>query len=218
MFKRPALVWTETCPKYDAPLVEADVDVAIAQVDRELGGQIYSYVGRTDEFWHLYDQALMDRLGIRARRDEIETAVQKIFDDPASIQLYPETRAVLTELKAQRYRLGLVSNHHDALLGVLKFHRIDSFFNGVTYSQEVGAEKPTPIVFQRALERTGCSASEAVLVGDSLSADIEGARRSGLLPVWLNRAGAPSAPDLLTIRTLSELPPLLSRLKNSPSP
>jgi 2-haloalkanoic acid dehalogenase type II len=213
MFQRPALVWMEICPKYGIPVAKAQVEQAIVQVDRELGSRIYSYVGRTDEFWHLYDRALMVRLGIREQQDEIETAVQEIFDDPSNIQLYPETRDVLTDLRAQGYRLGLLSNHHDGLIKVLEYHRIDAFFEAVTYSQEVGAEKPAPAMFQRALERVGCAASEVVHVGDSRSADVEGARRSGLLPVWINRKGLPSSPELLTIRTLAELPPLLKQLR-----
>ncbi|MFZ1022857.1 MAG: HAD family hydrolase [Thermoplasmata archaeon] len=217
-FKRPASVWTETFPKYNVSLAEAEVEEAIEHVDLELGGRIYSYVGRTDEFWHLYDRALMDRLGIRERRDEIETAVQEIFDDPSSVQLYPETRDLLTELKAQGYRMGLLSNHHDGLMKVLKYHRIDPFFESVTYSQEVGAEKPAPAMFQRALERAGCAASDVVHVGDSLSADVEGARRSGLVPIWINRKGLPGSPELLTIQTLSELPPLLKQLSRASSP
>jgi 2-haloalkanoic acid dehalogenase type II len=218
MFKRPALVWMETCTKLKVPLAAPDVEEAIAQVDRELGGRIYSYVGRTDEFWHLYDAALMDRLGIRDRRDEIERAVQSIFDDPANVQLYPETRDVLVELNTLGYRLGLLSNHHDGLMKLLKYHEIESFFDDVTYSQEVGAEKPAPAMFQRALQRAGCTASEVVHVGDSLSADVEGARRSGLRPIWIDRTGRPHSPELLTIRSLTELPPLLQHLRQAAAP
>ncbi len=209
---RPAVVWTATFERLGLPIVEVRFEEALSQVDQELGSLIYSFVGRMDEYWRLYDDCVMDHLRIRRRRDEIRAAVQQVFDDPSNVRLYPETRTVLTKLTAQGYRLGVISNHNDRLLSELKVHRIDRFFGSVTYSQEVGAEKPAREVFTRALERAGCAPGEAMHVGNSLSADVEGARRSGLQPVWVNRDDQARVAEVPTIRTLAELPPLLERL------
>jgi len=49
-------------------------------------------------------------------------------------------------------------------------------------------------------------------VGDDVIADVEGARRAGVTPVWLNRAGEQwptAAPPPLTVGSLAELPDLL---------
>ncbi len=61
-------------------------------------------------------------------------------------------------------------------------------------SEEVGVSKPDPAIFAEALVRAGCSAPEAVMVGDSWPNDVEGARAVGIRPVWFNPDGAP-APD-----------------------
>jgi HAD superfamily hydrolase (TIGR01549 family) len=61
-------------------------------------------------------------------------------------------------------------------------------------SEEVGVAKPDPAIFLAALERAGCGAHEAVMVGDSWPNDIEGARAVGIRPIWFNPDGLP-APD-----------------------
>ena len=61
-------------------------------------------------------------------------------------------------------------------------------------SAEVGARKPAPAIFSRALELAGVHAGDAVHVGDSVSEDVEGARTAGIAPILIRRDG--SAPDL----------------------
>jgi putative hydrolase of the HAD superfamily len=56
-------------------------------------------------------------------------------------------------------------------------------------SEEVGQQKPDVRIFQAALDRLGVRSSESVMVGDAWATDIEGAMRSGIRPVWLNRFG-----------------------------
>ena len=72
-------------------------------------------------------------------------------------------------------------------------------------SEEVGVSKPDPAIFQAALERAGCRADEAVMVGDSWANDVEGARAAGIRPVWFNPDGAP-APDP-AVGTITSLMP-----------
>jgi FMN phosphatase YigB (HAD superfamily) len=57
------------------------------------------------------------------------------------------------------------------------------YFDSVTYTQEAGANKPDPTIFQLALKRAGCSPNEAVHVGDSYEKDVLGARRIGIMPI-----------------------------------
>ena len=56
-------------------------------------------------------------------------------------------------------------------------------------SEEVGVAKPGREIFRAALARAGARAREAVMVGDSWSSDVVGARRAGIRPVWFNRFG-----------------------------
>ena len=72
--------------------------------------------------------------------------------------------------------------------------------------------KPHASIFEAALSDAGVAASEAMMVGDSLRADVEGARRAGLHAVWLRRAGdvVVDPPEgVPIIRRLDELPAII---------
>jgi putative hydrolase of the HAD superfamily len=53
-------------------------------------------------------------------------------------------------------------------------------------SEEVGVAKPDREIFRVALERLGAAPGDAVMIGDSWSADIAGARAAGIRSVWFN--------------------------------
>ncbi len=74
--------------------------------------------------------------------------------------------------------------------------------------------KPHPSIFEAALKLAGAEASESVMVGDSLSQDIEGARRVGMRGVLVRRSESiedsdGKHDDVPVIRSLRELPALL---------
>ena len=54
-------------------------------------------------------------------------------------------------------------------------------------SQEVGAEKPDPLIFERALQRADAQPESAVHVGDQITSDVAGAVNVGINAVLLDR-------------------------------
>jgi putative hydrolase of the HAD superfamily len=93
---------------------------------------------------------------------------------------------------------------------------LQGLISAAVSSSEHGFMKPHPSVFSAALQLVSVPAGEAVMVGDSVRQDIEGAIRAGMRAVLLHRGGsAPAGVDGLremgvpVIRTLSELPGLL---------
>jgi putative hydrolase of the HAD superfamily len=76
--------------------------------------------------------------------------------------------------------------------------------DAVVISEEAGVAKPDPRIFRVALDRLGCPAAEAVMVGDAWETDIAGARAAGIRPVWFNRFRAES-PD----RSVAEISSLV---------
>jgi len=131
-----------------------------------------------------------------------------------------ESLATLEQLRLQGYRLGLISNAADDtnVQRLVDQSGLRSYFDVILTSAGLGIRKPNPRIFQVALETWGASPSQAVMVGDTLGADILGARNAGIFSVWVTRRAA--APDnhshLDTIRpdavidNISELPALLS--------
>jgi len=78
----------------------------------------------------------------------------------------------------------------------------------VVTSAEVGAAKPSPRVFVRALAIAGVEPGDALHVGDKVDNDVEGAAAAGIRGVLLQREGDPP-PGVESIRSLQELPALL---------
>ena len=82
-------------------------------------------------------------------------------------------------------------------------------FDAVVVSGDLGVGKPDASVFRHALSLLGARADAAVMVGDSLDRDVEGARAAGLRGVWINRTGLPQPDGVTAITTLADLPALL---------
>jgi HAD superfamily hydrolase (TIGR01549 family) len=104
----------------------------------------------------------------------------------ANRQLIAGARDLLDALLPHA-RLGLITNNSTAdQIDKLRTLDIARYFDSIVISEDVGVAKPDPRIFALALERLGAHAHEAVMIGDSLHADIEGARAAGMATVWLN--------------------------------
>jgi putative hydrolase of the HAD superfamily len=82
---------------------------------------------------------------------------------------------------------------------------VGALVHGVLTSAEVGARKPSPLIFERALELAGVAPGRAVHIGDSVSEDVVGARAAGVEPILLARTPAPAPDGVRTIGSLHEL-------------
>src|SRR4051812_8098997 len=117
---------------------------------------------------------------------------------------YPDSAPTLRALRAAGIRTVVVSNWDWSLHERLQETGLAPLVDGALASAEVGAAKPDPAIFSRALALVGAEAHEAWHVGDTPEADIAGARAAGLRPILIDRTGA----DPAAIRTLTELIPL----------
>ncbi|NPV86446.1 MAG: HAD family hydrolase [Anaerolineae bacterium] len=134
---------------------------------------------------------------------------------------YAEQDAVptLARLQNEGYHITLISNAADAQ----DVHRLVDkaglrpYLELVLISAEVGIRKPHPRIFELALLYWRASPQRVVMVGDTLGADILGALNAGISSIWITRrASTPENneqrsvifPDA-TVKTLSEIPPLL---------
>ena len=114
--------------------------------------------------------------------------------------------AALLGLVKARARVGIVSNNLlDEQREKLRQCALAPFVDALVVSEEVGVSKPDPEIFRVALERLRCAPSDAVMVGDSWSADVLGARAAGIRAIWFNRhsTGPPDhGADVEEIRAL----------------
>ncbi len=95
--------------------------------------------------------------------------------------------AALLRLVRARARVGIVSNNLlDEQRDKLRVCGLTPYVDALVVSEEAGTPKPDPAIFALALERLGCEAPDAVMVGDSWAADIAGARAAGIRAIWFN--------------------------------
>ena len=99
--------------------------------------------------------------------------------------------------------------------GRLKSANISHFFEIIFVSQEVGADKPDIAYFERVFARIeGFRKERAIIVGDSLTSDIQGGVNAGIRTCWVNPKGKPVtniAPDY-QIESIAQLEALLETL------
>lgn len=137
----------------------------------------------------------------------------KVYEEQLSQQgiLYPQTIELLTSLKEKGYRLHLASNGISAVQrGRLAVTHLSNYFEHIFISTEMGVQKPDPRFFDHMLTITGAKKEECLMVGDSLSSDIQGAIDSGIDSLWLNPTNQQTAlKPTYTVASLKELQALL---------
>ncbi|MCM1181809.1 MAG: HAD family hydrolase [Roseburia sp.] len=100
--------------------------------------------------------------------------------------LYSDTEECLRSV-SQRYRIGVIANQSAGTAGRLERHGILKYIDLVVASAEEGVAKPDARIFEIALERAGCQAREAFMVGDRVDNDIIPAKALGMRTIWVRQ-------------------------------
>lgn len=153
-------------------------------------------------WWHQLVEIVLDQVGpslTKLDRDNFFEVAYEHFAEAGVWELYPEVPGVLRELKA-RYQLAVISNFDGRLRFILEQLGIVQFFASVFVSSEIGADKPDPEIFRRALRFIKLEPSEVLHVGDDLELDWKAATDAGLSVFRLDRRQN-SLCDVLTILT-----------------
>lgn len=169
-----------------------------------------NYAERTAHFVG-YCRAIIDALELEGNHDEAARRLWDVWDAaPEAWSLYPDARPCIETLASRGLRLGVISNWDKLNLpDTCEQISIARYFTVMLSSAEANADKPDPAIFRTALARMGAQPGEAMHVGDSLEADVEGARAVGISPVWVLRGRVPPVSPCPAISTLTELSALL---------
>ena len=119
-------------------------------------------------------------------RDNFFEVAYDHFAEAGVWELYPEVMDVLTQLQP-RFQMAVVSNFDGRLRFILEHLGISKFFTHVFVSSELGADKPDPQIFQRALKFAGLSTGQVLHAGDDPKRDWEAAAAAGLSVFKLDR-------------------------------
>jgi len=126
----------------------------------------------------------------------------------SAVTLYPETLAVLSELKRRGYRLGVISNLWPfPVKHIFERMGLGAHFEHLIYSFAEGHRKPSAEIFASASRSFGVAPANCLMVGDSIESDIKGALAYGMNAALVNRTGKALVPpaDSFSITSLSGL-------------
>jgi putative hydrolase of the HAD superfamily len=134
---------------------------------------------------------------------EVALRIVRRWEHAAHFELYDDVVPVLGKLRTRGLRIGLVSNTSRDLGAFVQHFALD--VDAWIASGSHGKVKPSPLIFEAALELVGCAADSAAMVGDSPDDDVAGAQAVGMRAVLLDRAGRFPAAEH-RIESLGELP------------
>ena len=164
-----------------------------------------------EEVWVLFTEQIIRGMGGGSDRTyECAVEMTRAWEHAHNFQIFDDVLPVLTELRDRRLKLGLVSNTGRDLDVFVAHHGLD--VDAVVASGAHGKTKPHPTIFMAALERLGVSPPDAVMVGDSVEDDVDGARAVGMRGVLLDRENrypeiAEKLTDLRALPAALGLPP-----------
>ncbi|MBO0777752.1 MAG: HAD family hydrolase [Ktedonobacteraceae bacterium] len=168
-----------------------------------------------DEARLLRFDSLFQRYGSQLAQEALELVTQNYRRAYQSVRKpVAGSIALLTALKPHTQIVIVSNNALQEQQGKLAACGLAPFVDMLVVSEEVGCTKPDPAIFEFALRQVSCRAQEVVMIGDSWSADIVGARGVGMQAIWLNRRSVPCPdPTMATeIRAFEPLEPLLTLL------
>jgi putative hydrolase of the HAD superfamily len=165
--------------------------------------------------WSIYRRGYLREAGVPEDRiDEVNAAFESVWTTP---ELWARLRHgavdALRQLAETGVELGIVSNSDGSVEAMLLAHQVCSVDGSdctqvkvIIDSHVVGVEKPDPAIFGHAFDVMGTTPDRAIYVGDTVNADVVGARSVGMHPYHLDPHGfCPNPTDHDHIRDLNEL-------------
>lgn len=100
-------------------------------------------------------------------------------------RLLPNAEYVVRSL-AKYYPLTIVSNGFiEVQYEKVRLSALQDCFSYIVLSEEVGVQKPNPLIFEKALQLNGLRKEEVLMIGDSYNSDIQGAINAGIDQLWI---------------------------------
>lgn len=180
------------------------------------------YVPANLAFWKLFREEKITKEALRYQRlktvfdelghpvsDELIHVLSNEYIEHLSTynHLFPNAIEILEYLKP-KYKLHVITNGFQEIQDKkLKNSNIFGYFDQVINSEMAGVKKPNPIIFELALKRANTSSEKSLMVGDSLEADILGAKAVGFNTIHFNGHNEP-------LHAFSEIIHDLSEIKN----
>ncbi|MBN1993053.1 MAG: YjjG family noncanonical pyrimidine nucleotidase [Anaerolineae bacterium] len=189
---------------------------------------LHAYRRINHAIWLEFEQGKIDQASLRTRRFELLFETVNITYNPqvfsaaylanlAAASFLMAGAEETVELLSPKYNILIITNGlAEVQRPRFKGSAIYRHIKEIIISEEVGAAKPDPQIFSLAFARMRHPAkNEVLIIGDSLTSDIQGGRNYGIDTCWFNPHRQINGQILPTfeIQTLAELPRILESVK-----
>ena len=159
------------------------------------------YSKHNEELWKRYTSGTLKQEELRWKRfwltlldfkiaDEIlskKMSVEFLDELPNRKNVFPYTIEILEYLTAKNYTLHLITNGFDSVQRIkLSNSNLTKYFKEIITSEKANSLKPNKEIFEFALNVSGASLQESIMIGDNIDADIKGAMKAGLDTMFVN--------------------------------
>ncbi|MEO7767429.1 MAG: YjjG family noncanonical pyrimidine nucleotidase [Ferruginibacter sp.] len=163
------------------------------------------YLHHNEILWDRYHKGYINAEELKWKRMWRTLLEFKIADEPLATEmskkfleilpvktlLFPHTIEILNYLSGKNYQLHLITNGFEKVQwSKLNHSGMGGYFRHVITSESSNSLKPKKEIFEYALQKTGASLSESIMLGDNLDADIQGAMNAGMDSVFVNHINA----------------------------
>ncbi len=151
----------------------------VSQKIQEIFVAGHRYPMTTDEF--------LEKIQTIAPLDDANKEFERSFFELNDYTLYPDTIPTLAWLKEHGFKIGLISNCVTGTREQLDDLGIAQYCDAIVLSFEAGFMKPEADIFVQALREIDVQPADAIMVGDKVWQDMEGAQSAGIKGILLDR-------------------------------
>ncbi|NOQ26523.1 MAG: noncanonical pyrimidine nucleotidase, YjjG family [Bacteroidales bacterium] len=159
-----------------------------------------TYIKHNEKLWSDYRQGKIEKIFLSYKRFSLTLEEFGIKDDdlakriahdyikisPTKKQLFPFAHETLEYLH-KKYKLHIITNgFNEVQFTKLENSNLKKYFLNVFTSEDAGAQKPNPLIFEHALKNANAKEEESIMIGDDLQVDIVGAKDFGLDQIFFN--------------------------------
>ena len=179
-----------------------------------------AYKPINEHYWKLYREERISKPKLRYGRlsDAFQAISHQVTDDlihtlsEQYIEHLPDHNALfqgainVLDYLSQKYALHIITNGFNEVQHLkLSRSNISGYFDQVITSESVGVKKPNPRIFNHALERAQATATESLMIGDSVEADVLGALQVNMKAIHFNHDNRAVDQQITSINKLEEL-------------
>lgn len=146
-----------------------------------------------------------ESLGFKEESGYLGWELYKEFGFSYRWRVFQDVIPTLQVLRNKGFKLGVISNWDHRLSDIFKKMDIEKYFNFIISSASTKTYKPGKEIFDIAINEVNCNPKDVLFVGDHWLADILGAKKAGLNPIFINRNNSFHLLDCPEINSLDEL-------------